>query len=720
MQEKTWYYILKRLYGVIFLGRVGERMGVQGSLILQKHLAQILKTGIAINETTPERLEKTKDEWNKFIKGKPVNTDIVPRSIYESWQRSMEYGVDPYAINKSFLSKEEIKRQILDRDGLVKKFGDIIIEIQRLARKKGLSVQLFDSQGNNIQLIATSNFLHRELGIRTPILSKVAENVVGTNAGCLALRENKSVQVLGPEHFNFYLHNFYCSAAPIHNSKGEIIGAINISSYSHMHTIDTLMLVTLLAKTFDSINFILDSLGKLDTISLAINKTIECLPHGIVYINNNNEIEYYNDKIVEMLRLDKTNIIADLTKYILSLQKIGIDNLDKREVCLDVKGHKKLFLISAKKVLKHDSNELKIIFLENAEKNHNNNHANEAGFTFDDIVGNNKNLVEAKEKGKLVANYSLPVLIFGESGTGKELFAQAIHNASPRKKGPFVAINCGAIPHDLVESELFGYEPGAFTGALKSGRLGKLEIASGGTLFLDEIESMPMNTQVKLLRALSTNRICRIGGIKEIPIDIRLISATKKDLLQEADEGNFREDLYYRIGVITLNLPPLRERTDDIPLLVRHFINIFCKENNLGDIMVEDKVYDALSHYSWRGNIRELRNVIEGTIVLLRDKKKITLHDLPEKIIKAYNYKSLKNKVKLITNKQNYSKNLIQTSEEILIEILINEENGNLSKIADRLGISRTTLYNKINNSEKLKQIFKNKKIPNGKLKRLV
>ncbi|TEB17053.1 Acetoin dehydrogenase operon transcriptional activator AcoR [Pelotomaculum sp. FP] len=687
-------------------------MDVNGSLSLQQHLAQILKTGRAISEKAPARLDKIEEEWNNLVKGKPVNQNIVPRTIYESWQRSMEYGVDPYSKNRRFLSKEEIKKQILDNHDFITKFGDILLEVQSLAREKGLSVQIFDSEAKTLQLIAHTNFLHRELGVRSPIPAGLAENEVGTNAACIALRENKSVQVLGPEHFNFYFHNFYCSAAPIHNSKGEVIGAINISSYSHRHTIDTLMLVTLLAKTFDSINFIMDTMGKLDTISLAMNSTIDYLPHGMVYVNNDNEIEHYNDKIVEMLGLDKSNIKADLAKYISTLQNnIVNDSTEKKEIYLDVNGRKKLFLVSTKKILNHTSNEEKIIFIENAKNSNNRLQGNYADYTFSNIIGKNKSLWEVKSQAKIVAKSSSPVLIFGESGTGKELFAQAIHNESPRKNNPFVAINCGALPHDLVESELFGYESGAFTGASKNGKPGKLEVACGGTLFLDEIENMPVNIQIKLLRALSTNKICRIGGIKEIPIDIRLISATKKDLLQEADEGNFREDLYYRIGIITLKLPALRERDDDIPILAKHFIDMFCKEYNLHVKEINKEFFEALTCYSWRGNIRELRNVIERAIVLLSGRTKISLCDLPEKIVKAYNYKTLKNKIRVIENTKNGSNNLMKMSEEIVIELLLSEENGNLSKTAERLGISRTTLYNKINSSKKLKMLFSKHKI---------
>jgi transcriptional regulator with PAS, ATPase and Fis domain len=324
-------------------------------------------------------------------------------------------------------------------------------------------------------------------------------------------------------------------------------------------------------------------------------------------------------------------------------------------------------------------------------------------YRFEDIIGESEEIKKVKKLARRAARTSSAILINGESGTGKELLAQAIHNESFRKDKPFIAINCGAIPSELIESELFGYEPGAFTGASKGIKLGKLEVASGGTFFFDEVESMPLNVQVKLLRALSANKITRIGGVEEIPIDIRIIAATKKDLLLEAEKGNFREDLYFRINIISLNLPPLRERKDDVPILAKSFIKYYEKQANLQEIKVEPEFLEALTYYYWRGNVRELRNVMEKA-TLLNDDMKLTINNLPPKIVDAYKYKSLKEKVDTKINDIKMNKNILQTSEEMIIELVLNEEKWNLTKAAKRLGISRPTLYKKIEEHPRLKK----------------
>lgn len=683
-------------------------MKVKSSERLQTNFTELMQaSGMIINDTTLPKLNKIEDEWERFIKGKPINTDIVPKLIYDSWQRSMEYGVDPYRKNVE-LTPEEIKKQLSDSKNLVSKFGNIILGLQRMARKNGSVVQLFDKEARNIQVLAFSNYyLRQELGMKDIYLAPhdASEPNVGTTSISIAMQENKSVQVFGPEHFNKNLHGTYCSAAPIHNSSGEIIGALNIASYSYkQNKMDTLMLVTFLARLLDNISFTMDTLNELDTYD-SINRTIEYLPQGIVYINNNNEVKHYNDKIIEMLGIEKTKAEEGLSKYVNNLKSLGInDYVDNKQISLNINGNKKSFVVSAKKIPGNNIKyEQKIIIIDKAKSNDSKLQGNDVLYKFDDIIGTNEAFTEVKNLAERIAESTSSVLLFGESGSGKELFAQAIHNASLRKNKPFVAINCGAIPFELVESELFGYESGAFTGAAKGGKIGKLEIAFGGTLFLDEVESMPLNIQVKLLRALSTSKICRVGGVKEIPIDIRLISATKKDLLQEADEGNFREDLYYRISIFTLNLPALRERKDDIPVIAKYYIDKYSKDLNLKEIEVEEEFYEALSHYYWRGNIRELRNVIERTMVLLGKEQKLTKNYLPEKILKAHNFKDLKEKIALIQTPKNNCSSLMKMSEEIIIEKLLNEESGNLSRVAERMGISRPTLNQRINGNEKLR-----------------
>jgi two-component system NtrC family response regulator/two-component system response regulator HydG len=251
----------------------------------------------------------------------------------------------------------------------------------------------------------------------------------------------------------------------------------------------------------------------------------------------------------------------------------------------------------------------------------------EKSFGFEGIVGHSTAMEELLERLRLVAPTRSTVLIVGESGTGKELVANALHQNSPRAQGPFVAINCGAIPGEILESELFGHEKGAFTGAHQR-RIGLIERASGGTLFLDEISELSADLQVKLLRVLEERHIMRVGGATQIPVDFRLVAATNRDLAHWVETGRFRQDLFYRLKVVELYIPPLRERSEDIPLFVQHFLEFFNEELDRDIGGVHPAVLAALKRQPWPGNVRELRNLIESTVLFARAGE-IVLEDLP-------------------------------------------------------------------------------------------
>ena len=248
-------------------------------------------------------------------------------------------------------------------------------------------------------------------------------------------------------------------------------------------------------------------------------------------------------------------------------------------------------------------------------------------FNFGEMVGESAQMKGVFSTIQKVAASESSVLIYGESGTGKELVARAIHSNSPRREGPFVKVNCGALPRELVESELFGHEKGAFTGAVRQ-RKGKFELAEGGTIFLDEIGDLPIETQVNLLRVLQEKAFDRVGGEKTLTADVRVVAATNRPLKDMVSDGDFREDLYYRLEVIPILLSPLRERKEDIPDLVAHFVEKKCKEMNRPINLITPEAIKALSNYGWPGNVRELENVIERTIVL-SDGEEIDLNDLP-------------------------------------------------------------------------------------------
>lgn len=301
------------------------------------------------------------------------------------------------------------------------------------------------------------------------------------------------------------------------------------------------------------------------------------------------------------------------------------------------------------------------------------------------MIGNSakmKNIIETVEQ---VAPTRTTVLITGESGTGKELVAQAIHQCSGRT-GKFVPVHCSALPDNLIESELFGHERGAFTGAVEM-RKGRFELAEGGTIFLDEIGEIPLHIQVKLLRVLESRSFERIGGSETIVTDARVVAATNRDLKKMVEEGTFREDLFYRLDVVSLEIPPLRERKEDIPLLVKHYLDVFNKENGK-DIGITETAMASLCAYAWPGNIRELRNCVERMVVLCRGKM-IDLENVPVDIREGVT----PGIAKTVLSQPSCD---LECNEKMLIERALNECGGNRTKAAEKLGISRRTLHRKL------------------------
>lgn len=302
---------------------------------------------------------------------------------------------------------------------------------------------------------------------------------------------------------------------------------------------------------------------------------------------------------------------------------------------------------------------------------------------FPEIIGKSKVMQEIFYIMEMVAESNANVLITGESGTGKELVARAIHRKSLRNEKPFVIVDCTTIPENLLESELFGHEKGAFTGATER-KIGLIELANEGTVFLDEIGELPMSLQKKLLRFLQEKEIQRIGGTQRIKVDVRVISATNRDLEKAVAEGTFREDLFWRLNVVRINLPPLRERKEDIPLLVNHFLHKFSKENNKPIPQLEPEVMDAIISYDWRGNVRELANVIERSVVL-SPSGLISLKYLPKRIQEVTGW----------TDSSNNSLNLMEIEKSVILKAL-NSTGWNQTKAAEILGISRKQLRTKM------------------------
>ncbi|HNW12938.1 MAG TPA: sigma-54 dependent transcriptional regulator, partial [Candidatus Rifleibacterium sp.] len=315
----------------------------------------------------------------------------------------------------------------------------------------------------------------------------------------------------------------------------------------------------------------------------------------------------------------------------------------------------------------------------------------------DRFIGDSAATRMVKEKIEQVAKSDITVLIQGESGTGKELVAQAIQRQSGRASGPFVTLNCAALPENLIESELFGYEKGAFTGAAARKR-GKFEIANGGTIFLDEIGDMALNTQAKVLRVIQEREVERLGGVKPLKVDVRIIAATHKDLKELIDRKQFREDLFYRINVVNIQLAPLRERSEDIPPLVEHFVKIAATKANREIKGVTPKAMTALKNFKWPGNVRQLQNIIEGAAVFIRNNM-IDIDNLPEEIRLGFAPESTTDMFDWIAEQIQQGRTLddmVAQIEKEMISRTLRDVEGNQSKAAQILGIKRGTLQYKI------------------------
>jgi sigma-54 dependent transcriptional regulator, acetoin dehydrogenase operon transcriptional activator AcoR len=421
-----------------------------------------------------------------------------------------------------------------------------------------------------------------------------------------------------------------------------------------------------------------------------LTRIMDLVEQGIVVMDHFGHIHEMNVKAKMLLGLTEstfppTDIKGQLKELVQYNQEKG------KTVELSINGEKKSFFI-VRQELSKSGNQVEHLFMIQAvdeiqclaEKT-----AGDRKKAFNSIIGNSPSMKEIKEYAFRVSQSTSTILIQGESGTGKEEFARAIHLSSPRKESPFITVNCGAIPEHLLESELFGYEKGAFTGANSSGKPGKFEMAHQGTIFLDEIGEMPLHLQVKLLRVLQQKEVERVGGIKTIPLDVRVIAATNQDLQNMVNEGRFREDLYFRLNVIPIFIPPLRNRKEDIVALSYYFIRIFNESFGAKILGLENEVMEFMQRHSWKGNVRELRNFIEYLFNFFTNGW-ITMEEAGPMIQKKLNI------IEEIKPSPFYS---IEEMEKQLIEKALTYIKKNHGKIEDAsalLGIGRATLFRKM------------------------
>ncbi|WXR60727.1 sigma 54-interacting transcriptional regulator [Peptostreptococcaceae bacterium AGR-M142] len=647
--------------------------------------------------------------WNEFIKTGKINNLYVRKLIADSWIRSKEYKVDPIEENTEIkLNKKELNKRYKDMKPVLDIAKPKLNYIYELVGDTGLMVRFSDKDGYVLEVLGNSQLdKYGNFSLQKGVNS--SERAIGTNAIGLALIKKIPVQVLGGEHFSKQYHNWTSSACPIRDKNNEILGIISVTGPCdkvHPHTLGMVIAAADAIKNELELDKINKRLLKTNTHLFAL---MESISEGIIGIDSKGKIRDINGFAKKLLSYNNeiigTNIKDKISFKSFSLvEDIGKSwkKYEEYEMYFKDGNGKKIYcIVNLTPIDETGDNKVDGVLLSFRKSKTIHTLVNkivgaEAIFNFDDIIGSSKSIIEAKKIAKKAAKSTTTVLLHGESGTGKELFAQAIHNESPRKNKPFVFINCGAIPRELVASELFGYVEGAFTGAKRGGHPGKFELADEGTIFLDEIGDMPLDTQANLLRVLETKSIVRVGGHNVIPTDVRVIAATHKDLKEEIERGNFREDLYYRLNVMPIITPSLKERREDIKIFINYFKDKFSKKINKNISGISDDFYKYMKKYDWPGNVRELQNVMQLVVNMAEEDEIITYNHLPSYMKKNNLANNLNLKNELLT---------LSEIEKIAIEKTLEELSGNIALTSKVLGIGRTTLYRKIE-KYKLSYIF--------------
>jgi len=659
--------------------------------------------------------------WQEICKYKEqfLCDDIDPQSfpglnheVAKSWIRSRKNGVDPYCkkLGKS-LNPAKLNVVIEQNRLLIDTAIPLINTFKLLLKISGYMLTIHNDNGTILHIVGDSDEISSFDSINVKVGQIWNENTVGTTAHSLSMSCKSPIQLLGPENYCNALQNNISSAAPIFDENGKVISTLvlvqalrilpweqNLQSlWTH-----TLGWITSMCVAIETQLQLKQHNIKLSLINNTLDTTLSFIGHGIIAIDKMNKITHANKKIHHMLCINREDISGKDIVDVLGEQPLIQKALNgKTEKDIEITINEKQFWASVKPILNQDHSEAigAVIQIQDIDKVNalvNRRFGASAKYNFDSIIGNNELMRKTKDTAKKFARTSDALLLIGESGTGKEIFAQAIHNEY-RPQGPFIAINCAALPRNLIESELFGYVGGTFTGADREGRPGKIELAHGGTLFLDEIGDMPFEIQSVLLRVLDNKKVMRLGGKQYKSVDFRLLAATHKNLLKMVEESHFRLDLYFRLSVLKIIIPPLRERENDILLLSEYLIKNYCQRMNRKSLEISSRAQKRLLEYNWPGNVRQLENAIIYAINLAQDCNIIDLEHLPEEIIsnndQACNLYPGNKQPSLLS--VNGTMSLKEAEKNVIKNVLIRTGN-NIEMSAKILEMGKSTLYRKL------------------------
>lgn len=658
-----------------------------------------------------------------FSNGTGHPEQIVRPEVFASWQRSLAFHADTETARKNILSQEMLRQKIAENQTLYDISSSFMDYLYQFVKGSGYMLMFAGTDGYILKIIGDADIIYTAMHQEIPLIEGCcrSEACMGTNGVGTPLVTKEPIQLLAYEHYFDRSSNWTCSGAPI-LLNGQLLGVICLSGNresSHLHTLGMVMSA---AEAISRQLTLAETNAHLALLHNQLQTSIDAMLSCILLIDDSFRILSVNASAVHNIGFSEKSLLHQDCRHFfpdLNLPDLK-ENLYDTETTLHGKTENCDGYVSVRYI--KGNNNTSCSYLISFRKNEyvrsmvNRVIGSNAHFTFSDIIGDSKEIVQCRKLGQKAAGSNANILILGESGTGKELFAQSIHNASHFSSGPFVAINCGAIPRDLIESELFGYDTGAFTGAKKEGCAGKFELANNGTIFLDEIGDMPYEVQVRLLRVLQDRAVTRVGGKKSIPLNVRVIAATNKNLEQEIENQTFRSDLYYRLNVFSLQIPPLRERGNDVFLLTDYFLKKYRKPDALPITSLSEEARMLLATCRWPGNIRELENAIERACILCSGATLMAEH-LPDNIRKNTDSdqkyeaefpvpKDLPlppqscepvSDSSAIQAPTEVTSDLtaVQEAEKALILQHLTDAGGNAKKAAETLGIGRKTLYRK-------------------------